>query len=375
MRLALNLARKGLGSTSPNPAVGSLVVKEREIVGRGWHRKAGLPHAEVIALNEAGGRAKGADLYVTLEPCVHYGRTPPCVEAVIKSGVKRVFIGCIDPNPVVAGRGIKKLKRAGIKAASGILEKECRSLNEAYLKYITTGLPFVLLKLASSLDGRIATKGGESKWITSLPARRYVHRIRSIVDCVMVGSGTVIKDNPGLTVRLVKGRNPARAVVDSGLKIPLSAIFFSPTGVRNLSRPFGERVGGAPIRRMGRGKIFVFTTGKADRRKIKLIEEKGAEVITVPATKDGVSLKRVLKELGKREVTSVMLEGGARLSAGALKEGVVDKVVFMIAPKIIGGDGVPSIGALGIKGIKKAFKIRDMKTKRVGEDIMVEGYV
>jgi len=372
MRAALRLAKKGLGRTSPNPCVGAVVVRGGNIIGRGWHKKAGLPHAEVIALNMAGDRARGADLYVTLEPCTHLGRTPPCVDAIIRAGVKRVFIGCKDPNPRVKGKGIRKLERAGIKVASGILKEELLSINEAYEKYITTGLPFVILKLATTLDGKIATKTGESKWITSIDARRYVHRLRSIVDCVMVGSATVIRDNPSLTVRLAKGRNPARAVVDSQLKIPLDSNFFS--GV--LPLPSGERAcPGLDPGEGVRGKIFVFTTVNANKKKIKLIEEKGAGVMVVPSSKEGVSLKDVLKKLGEREVTSVMIEGGARLSAGALKQGVVDKVVFFIAPLILGGEGVSSVGDLGVMRLEKAFKIKDIKTKRVGGDIMVEGYV
>jgi len=350
MRVALRLAKKGLGRTSPNPCVGAVVVRGGNIIGRGWHKKAGLPHAEVIALNMAGDRARGADLYVTLEPCTHFGRTPPCVDAIIRAGVKRVFIGCKDPNPRVKGKGIRKLERAGIKVASGILKEELLSINEAYEKYITTGLPFVILKLATTLDGKIATKTGESKWITSIDARRYVHRLRSIVDCVMVGSATVIRDNPSLTVRLIKGRNPARAVVDSQLKIPLDSNFFS-----------------------GGSHVFVFTTKRADKKKIKETEKKGAGVIVVPSAKEGVSLKAVMREFGKREITSVMIEGGARLSAGALKQGVVDKVVFFIAPLIVGGEGVSSVGDLGVMRLEKALKIKDIKTKRVGGDILVEG--
>ena len=384
MRAALRLAKKGLGRTSPNPCVGAVVVRGGNIIGRGWHKKAGLPHAEVIALNMAGDRARGADLYVTLEPCTHLGRTPPCVDAIIRAGVKRVFIGCKDPNPRVKGKGIRKLERAGIKVASGILKEELLSINEAYEKYITTGLPFVILKLATTLDGKIATKTGESKWITSIDARRYVHRLRSIVDCVMVGSATVIRDNPSLTVRLTRGRNPARAVVDSQLKIPLDSNFFSGTGnlpLRETSShllplPAGERAcpGLDPWEGV-RGKIFVFTTVNANKKKIKLIEEKGAGVIVVPSAKEGVSLKAVMREFGKREITSVMIEGGARLSAWALTQGVVDKVVFFIAPLILGGEGVSSVGDLGVMRLEKAFKIKDIKTKRVGGDIMVEGYV
>lgn len=353
MRIALNLAKKGIGKTSPNPAVGAVVVKNGNITGRGYHKKAGLPHAEIVALEEAGRGAKGADLYVTLEPCVHFGRTPPCADAILMAGIKRVVIGAKDPNPQVGGKGMRRLEKAGVEVTKGILADECRALNEAYEKHITTGMPLVILKLASTLDGRISTAAGESKWITSSESRKYVHRLRSAVDCVMVGSGTVMKDDPGLTVRFIRGRNPARAVTDSGLSILPGAKFFDSKGER----------------------VFVFTGKKADKGKIRRIEKRGAEVITVKESGCGLSLKDVFKELGRRGIMSVMLEGGSRLAAGALKEGVVDKVVFFVAPMIIGGDGVPSIGDLGIKGIKKALKIRGVRTKRVGGDIMVEGYV
>ncbi|MEE9613844.1 MAG: bifunctional diaminohydroxyphosphoribosylaminopyrimidine deaminase/5-amino-6-(5-phosphoribosylamino)uracil reductase RibD, partial [Thermodesulfobacteriota bacterium] len=227
MRAALSLAKKGLGRTSPNPAVGAVVVKGKKIVARGYHRKAGLAHAEVEALDRAGRKSSGADLYVTLEPCCHHGRTPPCTDAIIEARIKRVFVGMKDPNPGVRGRGIKKLMAAGITVVTGMLESDCRTLNEPYTKHVTTGIPYVILKLAMSLDGRIATGGGESKWITGPEARNYVHKLRNTVDCVMVGSGTAVRDDPRLTVRFSNGRNPARAVVDTKLVTPPGARIFS----------------------------------------------------------------------------------------------------------------------------------------------------
>jgi diaminohydroxyphosphoribosylaminopyrimidine deaminase/5-amino-6-(5-phosphoribosylamino)uracil reductase len=357
MRAALGLAGRGLGHTSPNPAVGAVVVKGDKVIARGWHRRAGLPHAEVQALRKAARRARGADLYVTLEPCCHLGRTPPCTKEIIGAGLKRVFIGILDPNPRVKGKGIRELKRAGIEVRTGFLEDSCRTLNEAYIKYITTGSPFVTLKLAATIDGRIATSTGESRWITGVESRRLVHSMRSQADAVMVGSGTVIKDDPELTVRLSKGKSPLRVIVDTELKTPLSARVLSSSG----------------------GRVLIFVTKRAARGKIKKLEERGAEVIVVPfiggGSGSGLSLRRVMEELGKREVTSLMVEGGSTLAASAIKQGVVDKVCFFISPMILGGDALPSIAALGIKNLGKGVKLGGVKTKRLGRDIMVEGYL
>ena len=355
MRRALMLARKGLGRTSPNPAVGAVVVRGARVVSGGYHRKAGLAHAEVAALEGAGKGAGGADLYVTLEPCPHRGRTPPCVEAIVSAGIKRVFIGAKDPNLRVRGRGIRALKKAGVRTSAGLLEAECTSLNEAYNKHASTGLPFVLLKLAESLDGRIALSTGESKWITSLESRRYVHKLRSLVDCVMVGSGTVLADDPALNVRLSKSRgvNPVRAIIDSSLTLSPGARVFSTSG----------------------GLVHVFTTNKAPENRIKSLESAGAEVITLPETRAGVSLRRVMKELGKRDVTSLMIEGGSSLAATALKEGLVDKVAIFVAPMLIGADGLGSVSELGLRKLNKAIRLKKMHAKKLGPDVLLEGYL
>lgn len=351
MRLAIKLAEKGLGRTSPNPAVGSVVVRNGKIIGRGYHEKAGLAHAEVNALLDAGKKAKDSTLYVTLEPCSHFGRTPPCVQAIINSGIKKVVIGSIDPNPKVRGKGIRILEKNGIEVVKDVLREECLALNEAYVKYITKKTPFVILKLATTLDGKIATLTGDSKWITSLESRKYVHRLRARVDCVMAGGGTILKDDPRLTVRLIKGKSPARAVLDGSLKIPVNAKIFDSSDER----------------------VFIFTSAKANKDKIKLFEEKGAEVIRVKESKEGLSVKGVLKELGKRGVTNVLIEGGSRLAASALKEGVVDKAIFIIAPKIIGGDGVDCVGSIGVKMVDEAFGLKKTKVKCLGKDIIVQG--
>lgn len=351
MRAAIVLARKGVGSTSPNPAVGAVIVRDGKIVARGYHRKAGLPHAEAEALRVAGPAAKGAALYVTLEPCCNWGRTPPCTEAIVRSGIKKVVVGMTDPNPRVSGMGARALRAAGIEVLSGVLEDECGRINEGYIKHITTGLPFVTLKLASTLDGRIATSKGESKWITGPEARGYVHRLRAINDAVMVGVSTVLKDDPELTVRLARGRDPARVVLDSTLRVPLSAKVFK-EGAR----------------------LLIFTTAGAGRAKASMAEDRGAEVITVPGSGDGVDIKRVLKELGKRGVTSVLVEGGGRVAASLMKKGLADKLVLFISPMALGSDAMPSIGPLNIKRLKDAPRLDRMTSRKIGTDIVLEGY-
>ncbi|MBI5903731.1 MAG: bifunctional diaminohydroxyphosphoribosylaminopyrimidine deaminase/5-amino-6-(5-phosphoribosylamino)uracil reductase RibD [Deltaproteobacteria bacterium] len=351
MRAAIVLARKGLGSTSPNPAVGAVIVRNKKIIAGGYHRKAGLPHAEVEALRVAGAAAKGAALYVTLEPCCKWGRTPPCTEAIIRSGIKKVVAGMMDPNPGVSGRGTRALRAAGIEVVSGVLDDECNRINEGYIKHITTGLPFVTLKLASTLDGRIATSMGESKWITGREARGFVHRLRAINDAVMVGVSTVLKDDPELTVRLARGRDPARVVLDSNLRIPLSAKVFK-EGAR----------------------LLIFTIAGAGRAKASMAADRGAEVITVAGSKDGVDIKRVLREIGKRGVTSVLVEGGGRVAASLLKKGLADKLVLFISPIALGSDGLPSIGPLGIKRLKDAPRLERMASRKIGPDIVLEGY-
>ncbi|MDP2681229.1 MAG: bifunctional diaminohydroxyphosphoribosylaminopyrimidine deaminase/5-amino-6-(5-phosphoribosylamino)uracil reductase RibD [Deltaproteobacteria bacterium] len=359
MQTAIALARKGIGKTSPNPAVGAVIVKNGRIIGKGYHKKAGRAHAEINALKQAGIKAKGAEMYVTLEPCNHFGRTPPCADAIIKAGIKKVFIGMKDPNPLVAGTGIRRLRSAGMDVEVDILEDECRGINEAYMKYITTKTPFVTLKLASTLDGKIATSTGESKWITGEIARRFAHRMRREADAVMVGIGTVLKDNPELTTRLVKGKDPIRIVVDSKLRIPVNA------KVLNTQR----------------GGIIIATTkergqGSGGRgRKIKKIEAKGAEILALPSKTGEVDLKTLMKELGKREITNLIIEGGPTIAAASLKDGIVDKITIFYAPRILGKEGLPMIEGLGIRRLKDAVSLSRLECKRLGEDILVEGYI
>lgn len=356
MRLALSLAKKGQGMTSPNPAVGAVIVKTGRVVGRGYHKKAGEEHAEVCALASCSA-AKGATLYVTLEPCCHFGKTPPCVDAVIGSGIKTVVVGMLDPNPLVAGGGIKRLEEAGIKVVTGVLEKECRALNEPFIKFITTGKPFFTVKLASSLDGRTAASTGDSKWITGIESRRLVHKIRKTTDAVMVGSSTVIKDDPELTVRLVKGRDPLRVIVDSSFSMPLDA------KALRIPTKTGARL---PI---------IFTTRKADKSKIKAARLHGVDVVVVGRSAEGVDLKAVSAELARRGVSSVLVEGGGTLAASFIREGIADKLMVFYGPLMIGSDGFPSVGPLGVRSVKKAIRLKTMTVKRVSDDILIEGYL
>ena len=349
MELALRFAEKGKGKTSPNPMVGCIIVKRNSIVGRGYHKKAGDIHAEIHALNEAGKKAKNATMYVTLEPCSHWGKTPPCTEMIVEAGISEVIVSTLDANPLVSG--YRELKFRGIKTKLGILEVESRRLNEVYFKYIKSWLPFVTVKAAISLDGKIATTTGSSKYITGRAARKYVHQLRSEYDAVMVGVNTVIMDDPELNVRYVKGRDPIKIVVDSNLKIPLkSRVFLDPT------------------------KLIIATTKRSPKKKIREIQQRGANVLVIESERGQVNLKKLMKELIKHEITSVMIEGGAELNSNSIKAEIVDKVMFFIAPGIIGA-GLNAIGDLGIRTVDKSIKLKNISSKRIGKDILVEGYL
>jgi len=356
MRLALRLAIKGKGRTSPNPLVGAVIVRNDRIVGRGYHKRVGEPHAEINALDMAGRRARGATLYLNLEPCAHFGRTPPCTKKIISSGIKKIVVAMIDPNPLNCGRGVKELKETGVKVKVGVLEEDAKKINEAYIKYITTKRPFVILKTAMSLDGKIATKTGDSKWITNESSRKYVHRLRSEVDAILVSVETVLKDDPLLTVRSPKSKvqsQPVRVVVDSRARIPL--------GAKVLNRE-------APT--------IVATTKFASKRKIKALKKKGAKVLIVKDRDKKVNLKELLKRLGESEIISLLVEGGGSINASFLEGGLVDKMLFFIAPKIIGGEeALTPVEGEGIERIRDAIKLKDVSVKRFGEDVLVEGYV
>ncbi len=354
MRLALRLALKGAGRTSPNPMVGAVLVRDGKVIATGYHKQAGQDHAEIAALKRAGERARGATLYINLEPCSHQGRTPPCTLSLIRSGVARVVAGMLDPNPLVSGRGKRALTRAGIQVQIGFLEAECQKLNEAFKKHITRRTPFVILKLAATLDGRIATSTGESKWITGTAARRYVHRIRDQVDVILVGVGTVIADDPELTCRVPKGRDPWRVVLDSHLRVPLSAHL--------LHHPEPE-------------KTIIVTGTDAPSGKTKIIRGFGNQVWTFKLRAGGIPFGSILKRLGAMNFLSVLIEGGANTASRALKEKAVDKLLLFYAPKIIGGDGRPMVDSLGVKKMKQCAQVTDMAIKSFGSDFLISGYL
>ena len=364
MNIALQLAKKGKGKVNPNPLVGAIIVRDGVILGRGYHKEYGKAHAEVNAFLDAKEDITGATMYVTLEPCSHYGKTPPCVERIIENKISRVVIGMIDPNPLVAGKGIEKLKKSGITVTVGVLEEECRKLNEVFIKYITKNEPFVVLKTAMSLDGKIATSRGESKWITGEKARNEVHNLRNELEAIMVGVDTVIIDNPELTCRLENGRNPIRIIVDSTLKILLNS---------------------KVLKNQDEAKTIVATKKEAIEEKVKKLEALGVTVLKISDDKEyennnirnkKVNLNNLMKELGKLNIDGVLLEGGATLNYSALQEGIVDKIQVYIAPKIIGGlNSKGPVGGTGIEFLKDAFKINDLTSKFIGEDILIEGYI
>lgn len=357
MKVAIAQAKKAVGRVSPNPMVGAVLVKKGEIIGLGYHHQAGSPHAEINVLKKAGKKARNADLYVNLEPCCHYGRTPPCVDAIIESGIKRIMIGITDPNPLVSGKGIARLKSAGTTTQVGVLEEACSKLNEVYLKYITKKIPFVMLKVASSLDGKIATRSGDSRGITAQESLRFVHRLRDQCDALMVGIGTVQADNPLLTTRLKGkvGKDPIRVIVDSSLRISPQARLFNPHSQAG---------------------VIIATTQKAPRGKKERLEKIGAKVITVGSANGKVDLKKLMVALGKLEITSLLIEGGTKIITSALKDDIVDKIFFFYAPKILGGHAAHGITAgEGVEYVIQALTVQDLKVKRQGEDVLVEGYI
>lgn len=357
MQRALAIAAGGTGSVSPNPLVGCVIVNQGRVVGEGYHERYGGPHAEVNALRAAGAEARGATLYVTLEPCCHTGKTPPCADAVLQAGVSRVVMAVGDLNPKVAGGGLARLRGAGVEVRVGVCETEARRLNEAFLHYIRTQRPFVRLKCAVTLDGKIATRTGASRWITGGAAREWVHRIRHAADAVLVGSGTALQDDPQLTTRLPGGGgiNPLRIVVDSRLRLPVSS----------------QLALVAPDCR-----TLVATSELAPRDKQRQLEDQGVEILRLPSYADGrVDIQALLTVLGTRGVADLLVEGGATLSATLLQRRLVDKVTVLIAPKIIGGDGINVVAALGVDTMADALQLYGMTSQSVGEDVMLETYL
>lgn len=355
MRLAMQLAGNAIGRTSPNPLVGAVIVKDNRVVGCGWHRKAGTPHAEVHALNQAGELAQGADVYVTLEPCAHYGKTPPCAKALVEAKVKNVYGGLLDVNPKVAGKGFKILEDAGIHVEYGFLQDELRKQNEVFFKWIEHKKPFIVLKAAMTLDGKIATATGQSKWITNETSRAYGYKLRDIYDGIMVGINTVIEDNPMLTARVDGGKNPIRIVVDSSLKIDINA-----NVVQDKS-----------------AKTIIATTDKADKDKILKLQAQDIDVIVVDKDEnDKVDIEKLLDILGQQNICSILVEGGATLSGSFVAKKLVDKVYFFIAPKIIGGkEAKTSVAGTGILNLQEALTLKDIQIEKLEEDILIIGRV
>ncbi len=354
MKRAIELARKGKGRTSPNPAVGAVIVKNGKVIGEGWHRKAGKPHAEVEAIRSRKVSPKGSTIYVTLEPCNHHGKTPPCVEAIIEAGIKEVVIGSKDTSPKKGMKGAAKLRRAGLSVRTGVLKDECDRLIEDFIKHSTTGLPLVLLKTAITLDGKVAASSGDSKWISSKESRRYVHAMRNEMDAVMIGVETALADDPQLTVRYGRPRlNPLRVVVDSSLRIPsdsqiVKTAFEVPT--------------------------IIATTRKAKISQIMKLEKCGANVLVSSKGGAKVNLRWLLEELGRRDVMSVMLEGAGKLAGATIKEKLVDRVMFFIAPKIVGGSR-SAVTGFSVAKMADALELADVEVSRSGVDVVIEGRI
>ena len=355
MDIALHLARKGAGKVNPNPLVGAVIVNDGKIIGKGYHESYGKAHAEINAFKDAETELiEGSTMYVTLEPCSHYGKTPPCVDQIIENRIKRVVIGMVDPNPLVSGKGVKKLQEAGIDVTVGILEDKCKKLNEVFIKYITKKKPFVVLKTAMSLDGKISTTSGESKWITDKEARENVHILRNELTAIMIGIDTVIIDNPELTCRIPNGRNPIRIVVDSNLRIPYDS------KILQTAKKF----------------TIIATTEKARKEKINKLKDLGIIVIETKSKNEKVDLKDLMHKLGNQNIDSILLEGGSTLNYSALESGIVDKILVYIAPKIIGGmKSKTPVGGSGISHLKDAFKVRELSTSIIGKDILLQGYI
>lgn len=349
MQLAIALAQATVGQTSPNPCVGAVLVKNGELISTGAHLKAGTAHAEAVAIREAGEISKGATLYVTLEPCSHHGRTPPCADLIVESGIKKVFVASLDPNPLVAGKGIEKLKKAGIEVETNICKEDAEKLNEKFFHFIRTKTPFVTIKGAASLDGKIAAKSGDSKWITSEEARLDTHKLRHEHDGILVGINTILQDNPLLTTRRPEGgKNPIRIILDTELKIPLS------------SQVVQDRS----------SQTIVFTGNRFDSVKAKQLTDLSVDVI--PLDSHSISVKEVLKILGEKDIMSLLVEGGSEVHASFIEEEAFQEIVLYMAPKIIGGrDAIPFIGGIGSDLIENSKKLNFTNVERIGPDIKI----
>lgn len=355
MKLALREARKGIGRTSPNPCVGSVIVKDGNIIAKGYHKKAGTPHAEIHALRAAGDKAHGATIYVTLEPCNHTGRTPPCTHTIIKSGLKHVVVGMVDPNPLVAGNGCDYLEDHGIQVTRDVLADDCRDINFPFIKHITTGIPWVILKAGTSIDGRIAAPDGKCAWITNEQSRAEVHRIRDRVDAILIGSQTAVNDDPSLTTRLKsgKGKDPVRIVLDGHLRLSPKAKM---------------------LHQDSDAETWVFCSRDAETKKMSALEKSGARVIPVKKGKDGsLDLQEVLQIIGKAQMNSVLVEGGSAIHGSFLRNGLVDQVRLFLAPIFLGSSSIPVVADLNIDKVQDGKRFELTRTRRFGDDILIEG--
>jgi diaminohydroxyphosphoribosylaminopyrimidine deaminase/5-amino-6-(5-phosphoribosylamino)uracil reductase len=356
MKMALELAEQGLGWTSPNPMVGAVIVKDGRVVGKGYHQSAGEAHAEIHALNEAGANTSGATLYVTLEPCNHTGRTPPCTQAILKNGIERVVVGMEDPNPKVTGGGIAFLRSKGLQVSVGTCEDLCRRLNESFVKHTTTSLPLVALKFAATIDGCIATHTGDSRWITNPLSRGFVHELRHAVDAIMVGIGTVLKDDPRLTTRLDgrQGSDPTRIVLDTNLAIPPEARL---------------------LHLHSHSDTLIVTGRDAPAEKRSRLERPGVRFLALKADEGQIDLSALMKELGRMGITSLLIEGGSAVNGSALRAGIVDKVYVFYAPKLCTGRGIPACSGPGVNLMEESIQLTDISVRRFADDVMIEGYL
>ena len=357
MKLAIKEAKKGLGRTAPNPAVGAVIVKEGKVVASGYHHQAGMPHAEVDAFGKIGNRAPGGTLYVTLEPCNHFGKTPPCTELILKSGVKKVVVGMRDPNPLVTGGGCQYLEKKGLEVVTGILKDECFALNESFVKFISTGRPFVIAKSAITLDGWTATSAQHSQWITNEKSRGFVHKLRDRVDAVMMGIGTVLADDPAMTARfkVKQGKDPIRIVVDTNFRTPLDA---------------------KVMQNQSSAHTIIATSIDGNRSfQDSGSHPKGVETLVCPTVAGKIDLPALMEKLGERSISSVLLEGGSMILGAMLRAQLIDKFYVFIAPKILGGgDGIPMVAGIGPQTMEESLKLRNIKVRRFGDDVLISGY-